>query len=43
MNDTSSTEDRLRSEIEDLKRQLESAKHPGRRLPTAGRRPARWC
>ena len=39
MNDTHSTEDRLRSEIEDLKRQLESAKHPGApadRRPSAG-------
>src|SRR5690242_2240286 len=27
MNDTQTTEDRLRSEIENLKRQLESAKH----------------
>jgi RND family efflux transporter MFP subunit len=34
---THSTEDRLRSEIEDLKRQLESAKHPG---PPASRRPS---
>ncbi len=34
-----STEDRLRSEIEDLKRQLETAKHPGApadRRPSAG-------
>jgi RND family efflux transporter MFP subunit len=39
MNETHSTEDRLRSEIEDLKRQLESAKHPGAagdRRPSAG-------
>jgi RND family efflux transporter MFP subunit len=39
MNDTSSTEDRLRSEIEDLKRQLESAQHsghPAQRRPSAG-------
>ncbi|MCU1235474.1 MAG: efflux transporter, family, subunit [Candidatus Solibacter sp.] len=39
MNETRSTEDRLRSEIEDLKRQLENAKHPGAasdRRPRAG-------
>jgi RND family efflux transporter MFP subunit len=39
MNDTRSTEDQLRSEIADLKRQLESAKHPGAhatRRPSAG-------
>jgi len=36
MNETRATEDRLRSEIEDLKRQLENARHPG---PAADRRP----
>ena len=36
MNDTRSTEESLRSEIADLKKQLESAKHPG---STADRRP----
>ena len=39
MNEIHSTENSLRSEIEDLKRQLESAKHPGSpgdRRPSAG-------
>ena len=45
MNQVNATEDRLRSEIEDLKRQLEEQKrlvHPGGSR-TGGPRRSPWC